>query len=207
MQKSFDQIKTVSGISFSDHMAASLVGQMSTTDVLSLNLLAAINLISVFSSPFMASKFSKVFTDFFEKTAETGRKVTSNGLINETCSKLISKRTIWKVVFIYVLVGLTVLFNISFVYLFQKELGMIQDIDYAITYHLLFISIPSIFVFTYPQSIGAIEFAIVFSTEFLAMAYKKWKEDFKKDFDEVRSQLAQKGNNKTPANLRNSKQP
>ena len=39
------------------------------------------------------------------------------------------------------------------------------------------------------------------------MAYKKWKEDFKKDFDEVRSQLAQKGNNKTPANLRNSKQP
>ena len=84
---------------------------------------------------------------------------------------------------------------------------MIQGIDYGITYHLLFISIPSIWVFTYPQSIGVIEFAIVFSTEFLTMAFKKWKEDFKKDFDEVRSQLAEEGNNKTPASFRNSKQP
>ena len=187
-------------------MAANLACQMSTTDVLSLTLIQAINLALVSSSPLVASKFSKVFTNFFEKTVETGRKVTSNGLINETCSKIISKRTIRKCFFIYFLIGLIILFWISFVYNQFNEMSLKLNFDYGITYYLLFISTPSYLSFFYPPSIGAIEFAIVFSAEFVTLALKKWRKDFKRDYEKVKFEQTKKENDGNPTILRNSEQ-
>lgn len=187
-------------------MEANLACQMSTTDVLSLSLIQAINFVLVLTSPIVASKFSKVFTNFFEKTAMTGRKVTSNGLIDETCSKIISKRTIWKCFHIYFLIGLIILFFISFVYNHLNELSLKLNVDYGITYYLLFISIPSYLAFIYPPSIGLIEFAIVFSAEFVTLALKKWRKDFKRDYEKVKFEQTKKENDGNPTILRNSEQ-
>ena len=187
-------------------MAANLACQMSTADVLSLTLIQAINLVLVLSSPLVASKFSKVFTNFFEKTAETGRKVTSNGLINETCSEIISKRTIWKCFYIYFLIGLIILFWISFVYNQNDQMSLKLNVDYGITNYLLFISIPSYLAFIYPPTISAIEFAMVFSAEFVTVALKKWREDFKEDYEKVKFEQTKKENDYNPTILRNSEQ-
>ena len=186
-------------------MAANLASEISTTDLLSLCSLQAINLVIFLSSPFASSKFSKVFTNFFEETAQIGRKVTSNGLTSKTCSKIMSKQQIWKIFFIYFLVCLSVSFSITFQYFQLKEISMILKVDFGITYQcLLFISIPSCLVLTYPPSLGAIEFAMVFSSEFVTVALKKWKEDFKQDYEKAKFQLAKE--EKDPAILRNSEQ-
>ena len=80
------------------------------------------------------------------------------------------------------------------------------NVDYGITYYLLFISIPSYLAFIYPPSIGAIEFAIVFSAEFVTLALKKWREDFKKDYEKVKFEQTKKENDYNPTILRNSEQ-
>ena len=187
-------------------MAAMLESQMSTADILSLFLLQVINLVIYLSSPFAASKFSKVFTNLFEETARTGRKVTSNGLISETSSKIISKQAMLKIFFINVLIGLSVSSYVTFQYFQLKEMSTSLKIDFGITYHLLFISLPSYFILTFPPTIGAIEFGIVFSTEFVTLALKKWKEDFKQDYEKAKFQLAKEEKNNNSAILKNSEQ-
>ena len=187
-------------------MAANLESQMSTADILSLFLLQFNNLVVFLSSPFAASKFSKVFTNLFEETAQTGRKVTSNGLINETSSKIISKQAMLKIFFINVLIGLSVSSYITFQYFQIKEMSTSLKVDFGITYHLLFISLPSYFILTFPPTIGAIEFGIVFSTEFVTLALKKWKEDFKQDYEKAKFQLAKEEKNNNSAILKNSEQ-
>ena len=69
--------------------------------------------------------------------------------------------------------------HVSFEYFYFTEISNTLETDNGLTFHLLFASIPSIYVMTYPPSIAVIEFASVFSIDFLRRAMKKWAQDFK----------------------------
>ena len=101
------------------------------------------------------------------------------GLINEACAKKIKQNTIRNFIVTIALVCLMVATHVSFEYFYFTEISNTLETDNELTFHLLFASIPSIYVMTYPPSIAVIEFASVFSIDFLRRAMKKWAQDFK----------------------------
>ena len=101
------------------------------------------------------------------------------GLIDDACAKKINKKTIRNFIVMNALVCLMVVSHVSFEYFYFKEISNTLETDNGLTFHLLFASIPSIYVMAYPPSIAVIEFASMLSIDFLRHAMQKWAQDFK----------------------------
>ena len=107
------------------------------------------------------------------------------GLIDEACAKKIKQKTIRNFIVMNALVCLMVATNVTYEYFYFTGIMNTLENDSGLTFHLLFASIPSIYVMAYPPSIAVIEFASVFSLDFLRRAMKKWAQDFKAEYTKL----------------------
>ena len=186
-------------------MDASQKMGLSKTDVLSQNSLQIINLALLFSSPLFAVKYSKVLSNFFEETARVGRKLTSDGLISTESAKAIAERSVNRFALKVILVTLTISSYIAYSYFYLVQLEFSLQVDFGITFHLLWISILPMFPMVFPPTVASIENAMTFSVEFCNHALEKWRKDFKNEFEKIRSEMAAGQENVNPEILRKSK--
>ena len=216
MFKSFSIITNVSktqkthdfvfkGTTFSSWMVANREDGLSTTDILSQMFLQIINLFLFLSSPFMAVKYSNVLSNFYEETARVGRKLTSDGLISAECAKVIAEKSLNRFAIKVILITLIISSYILFTYFYLMQLEVSCKLDFGITFHLLWISTLSYYPMVYPLSRASVESAMFFSTEFCKYALKKWRKDFKNEFEQIKSELAAGQENVNPGILWNSK--
>ena len=178
---------------------------LSKTDVLSQNSLQIINLALLFSSPLFAVKYSKVLSNFFEETARVGRKLTSDGLISTESAKAIAERSVNRFALKVTLVTLTISSYIAYSYFYLVQLEFSLQVDFGITFHLLWISILPMFPMVFPPTVASIENAMTFSVDFCNHALEKWRKDFKNEFEKIRSEMAAGQENVNPEILRKSK--
>ena len=97
------------------------------------------------------------------------------------------------------------LFDMIYGYKYLKQMTVSLDIDYGITYHLMFMSIPSLLTACYAPCVMIMEIALIFSMEFSALTLKRWSQDFKKDMKTIKLKLAVNRNDHSPDILRKSK--
>ena len=177
----------------------------SKTDVLSQMFLQIINLVLLFSSPLFAVRYSKVLSNFFEETARVGRKLTSDGLISTESAKAIAERSVNRFALKVILVTLIISSYIPFSYSYLVQLEFSLQVDFGITFHLLWISILPMFTMIFPPTVASIEDAMAFSVEFCNSALEKWRKNFKNEFEKIRSEFAAGQENVNPGILWNSK--
>ena len=179
-------------------MYAHLSNELSTTDWLSLHFLHITNLCMFVSSPIVTARFSKVFTNFYEETARIGRKVSTNGLITYDCAEVIAKNAMIRFFLTLFLIAMITLSDIMFGFMYLNQMSASLNVDFGLSYHFLFMSIPALFTVVYPPCIMVMEVSLLFSMDFSVAALKKWSQDFKKDIETVKSKLAL---NKNDSNL------
>ena len=167
--------------------------------------LQIINLFLFLSSPFMAVKYSNVLSNFYEETARVGRKLTSDGLISTESAKAIAERSVNTFALKVILVTLIISSYVGFSYFYLVQLEFSLQLDFGITFHLLWTSILPMFPMIFPPTVASIENAMIFSVEFCNFALEKWRKDFKNEFEKIRSELAAGQENINPGILWNSK--
>ena len=178
---------------------------LSKTDGLGQMSLQIINLVLLLSSPLFAVKYSKVLSNFFEETARVGKKLTSDGLISTESAKAIAKRSVNRFGLKVTLVTLIISSYMAFSYFYLVQLEYSLQLDFGLTFHLLWISILPTFLMIFPPTVASIEAAMIFSVEFCNSALEKWRKDFKHEFEKIRSELAAGQENVNPGILWNSK--
>ena len=178
---------------------------LSKTDTLSQTLLLIINLVLLFSSPLFAVKYSNVLSNFFEETARVGRNLTSDGLIGTESAQAIAERSVNRFVLKVILVTLITSSNIAYSYFYLVQLESSFQLEFGITFLLLWISILPMFPMIFPPTVASIEAAMIFSVEFCNSALEKWRKDFKNEFEKTRSELAARQENINPGILWDSK--
>ena len=195
----------LSDISFAAFVKANHDNELSITDWICQSTVTFINISLILAGPYLACKFSKVFTNFFEKTAKIGRKVTTEGLITKACSDKLSKKAMKGYFIKSVLVCLGTLFFIIFQYLWLVQLDASLKVDHGLCYQLLFISIPFTMIMVYPSSIVFLESTTAHCCLFSKFAVEKWGRDFKKDLKSIKSQIIHGNTDNGPVALQKCK--